>query len=185
MKTKRIIYRPWYDYEKEEKWLNGLANEGWAMTDMFLMRYVFEKTEPGKFIYCIQLLEKHATHPKSLDYIRFLEDTGITYVAKWVRWIYLRKPASEGPFELHSDRASKISHLQIIYRFWIFMVWLEGLIGGFNLSIGLIEIETNSVSGINSFLGVLLLVLSFWFWKLAQPIKKKIVVLEKEQSIME
>lgn len=185
MKNKRIIYRPWYDYEKEEKWLNELANEGWAMTDMFLMRYVFEKTEPGQYIYCIQLLERHAAHAKSQDYIQFLEDTGITFVASWIRWIYLRKPAVDGPFELHSDRASRINHLQIIYRFWILLAWLEGVIGGFNLFVGLLESETHDISGMNSFLGVLLLVMSFGFWKLAQPIKKKIGQLEKEQSILE
>ena len=48
MKTK-TIYRIFVDYEKEEKWLNEMAQSGWALESFRLMRYVFKQVEPGTF----------------------------------------------------------------------------------------------------------------------------------------
>ena len=48
---KRIIYR-WYwawDFDKEEKWLNGMAAKGLCLVSVSFCRYVFEDCEPGEY----------------------------------------------------------------------------------------------------------------------------------------
>ncbi|MDD8053275.1 MAG: DUF2812 domain-containing protein, partial [Thermotogota bacterium] len=40
---KRVIWRPYWNYEKEEKWLNEMAARGWLFTDYSWCRYVFQE----------------------------------------------------------------------------------------------------------------------------------------------
>ena len=115
---KHIIRKAYWDYEKEEKWLNSLSAKGLAMTDYSWCRYVFEETLPGEYIYRIELLEKPASHPESRQYIAFIEDTGAEFVASYMRWAYLRKKAEDGPFELFTDIDSRLIHSRRIRALW-------------------------------------------------------------------
>ncbi len=113
---KHVIYKAFTigAYEKEEKWLNEMSAKGMLLTDISPFRYVFEEGTPGKYIYRLELLEHLPSHPESIAYIKFLEETGIEYVGSCVRWIYLRRPASDGAFEIYSDIKSKLMHLKRI-----------------------------------------------------------------------
>ncbi|HEY5561035.1 MAG TPA: DUF2812 domain-containing protein [Clostridiaceae bacterium] len=77
-------------------------------------RYLFEEGTPGEYIYRIELLKDSPKHPESRVYIKFMEDTGIECVATYMRWVYFRKKASEGAFDLYSDYESKIKHYKRI-----------------------------------------------------------------------
>ena len=46
MKERKTVYKFWFvwDYDKEEKWLNDMAREGWALVDVGFNRFTFEKT---------------------------------------------------------------------------------------------------------------------------------------------
>ena len=111
---KKRVIRFFTNYDKEEQWLNEMAAQGWHLMDYVWGRYLFQKGKPGEYIYRIQLLENPIDHKGSAAYLEFLEEAGIETVASSLRWVYLRKKAAEGPFELFSDRESRIAHYQRI-----------------------------------------------------------------------
>ena len=109
---KKKFYRIFYNYEKEETWLNKMASEGFNLSKYNNGFYTFEKGNPHEFIYRIQLLDKLPTNPNSVDYLNFLQESGIEVISQNLRWIYLRKKSAEGPFKLFTDRSSIIAHYQ-------------------------------------------------------------------------
>ena len=117
MKTK-TIYRIFVDYEKEEKWLNEMAQSGWALESFRLMRYVFKQVEPGTYTYRIELLSNLPSHPESKAYMAFLDEVGIEVVDTSYRWIFLRKRTSDGPFQLYSDFDSMIQREKRIIQLY-------------------------------------------------------------------
>lgn len=108
MKTK-TVYRFYVDYEKEEKWLNEMAAQGWLLEQFKFGRYVFCEGESGAYTYRIELLEELPNHPKSKAYLEFLEEMEIEVVETSFRWIFLRKRTADGPFQLYSDFDSMIA----------------------------------------------------------------------------
>lgn len=113
---KHVVHK-WFwawEFEKEERWLNDMSARGLQLTDASLFRFVFEEGMPGEYQYRLELLENLDRHPESRQYIRFLEETGVTHVASVNRWAYFRKKSADGPFEIFSDIDSKISHLRRI-----------------------------------------------------------------------
>jgi hypothetical protein len=107
------------DHEKEEKWLNDQALKGLAMKSFIAGVYTFEETEPGEYIYRIELLEKDPVATESKAYISFMEDSGVELISTHFRWVYFRKKAVDGAFEIYSDMDSRITHYQRISRYWI------------------------------------------------------------------
>lgn len=113
MMHKRVI-RFFTNYEREEQWLNEMAAQGWHCRGYVFGRYLFERGEPGAYTYRIQFLDYPADHPRSAPYLDFLREAGVEVVASCFRWVYLRQAASAGPFELFSDRESRIAHYRKI-----------------------------------------------------------------------
>ena len=138
---KHVIHKLFWDYEKEERWLNQMASKGLNFIDFTFCRYLFEQGTPGEYIYRIELLPQMASHPESQAYIEFMESVGVEYMGKWVRWVFFRKKASDGPFEIFSDYESKIGHYKRIST-------LFGVVGGFNLLV----FVNNLVHGIRALL---------------------------------
>jgi len=110
MSDTKVVWKPYMDYEKEEAWLNEMASRGWDLSGYTWMRYRFERGVPGRYAYCVQLLAERPGHAKSRDYLDFLQDAGVEVVATYGRWVYFRKVAADGPFELFSDLDSRIAH---------------------------------------------------------------------------
>lgn len=127
MKTK--VYKLFFDYEKEERWLNKMSALGLHCIDFTFGRYLFEEGAPGEYTYRIELLDKMPSHPESRAYIKFLEDAGIECVATHLRWVYFRQKTADGPFEIYSDYNMKIAHYKRI-------CWLIGVFAAVNLLIG-------------------------------------------------
>ena len=46
-----------WEFEKEERWLNEMAQEGWALTCGGFCTYTFEKCEPGEYIIRVEALD--------------------------------------------------------------------------------------------------------------------------------
>lgn len=122
MKTHEFHY--YMDAEKEELFLNDQAKRGRALTGYFLWRYTFEDCEPGEYIYRIDLLDGGAQQQR--EYLDFLQESGIECVERWQNWVYLRRRASDGPFDLYSDNASKVRHLQKLMGFYTSLLFLVG-----------------------------------------------------------
>lgn len=112
-KTVHKLFWIW-DYEKEEKWLNEMAAKGLSLISVKFLTYEFENTLPGEYHVCVQVLEHTLRHPETENYIHFLEETGVQHVGTCVRQVYFRKKTADGQFELFSDKASHIKHLNRI-----------------------------------------------------------------------
>ena len=68
-KVYKIIFA---DMEKEEAWINDMAQQGFNFMDNFFIRYTFSEGTPNEFIYRIELLEYKPSHMISRNYIKFL-----------------------------------------------------------------------------------------------------------------
>lgn len=111
-----------WDFEKEEAWLNRMAQAGWTLESFAWTRYRFRKTEPGEYTIRLDL------HRYDEDYLAFMEETGVEYVCRWFLWIYFRKRTDKGAFELFSDLDSRIAYLRRIERFILpFMILNLGI----------------------------------------------------------
>jgi len=176
-------------FEQEEKWLNEMAAKGMLLTDVGFCRYVFEEGTPGKYIYRLEMLENTPTHPESVAYIKFVEETGAEQVGSIMRWVYFRKKAVDGPFDLYSDLGSKLKHYRRIHAICNIMIPLELLIGAINMSVAIMGGGVGGFreisSQVNISVGLLCLGLGIWFICISSSIYKKIKVLKKESAIRE
>lgn len=127
-KTIHRIFWVW-EFEKEERWLNEMALEGWALDKAAFCSYRFVRCEPGEYILRMEMR-------KSTEYRNFVEGLGAEYVGGCVNWLYFRRKAELGDFDLFSDIDSRIDQLDRIGK----MLWLLCLA---NLLIGV----SNLMSG--------------------------------------
>ena len=172
---KHVIHKLFFDFEKEEAWLNQMASKGMNFIDFTFMRYLFEEGTPGEFIYRIELLPQLATHPESQAYIKFMESVGVEYVGKWARWVYFRKKSSEGSFEIFSDIDSKIKHYKSIFMLFLVVGLANAMpaaINLFNMIFSRRHYYLSPLVFLNSTLAVAVLGLSFRYSKKLRRLKK-------------
>lgn len=123
----RKTIRKWYwvwDFEKEEQWLNTMAQSGWLLDGLGFATYHFVACEPGEYAVRLEM------HQPDDDYVNFMQETGAEYVGRMAQWIFFRKKIEDGPFDIFSDLDSRIKHLDKIGK----MLWGIGLA---NLIVGL------------------------------------------------
>lgn len=133
-----IRFRLYYNKDKETKYLNEMAEKGYAMTGFCMGFYSFDTCRPGEYIYQVDITE--GMFRVSNDYREFMRDMGVEIVCLWGPWVILRKRASEGPFVLYTDVESSIEHYTKIKRLFkiaivieiccLFMEVLAGTMGG-------------------------------------------------------
>lgn len=109
-------FKLYYDKDEEQDWLQKMSLDGWALKNFFLGVYTFVSCEPGEYIYQIDLLDNWSGDKK--DFAAFMEDSGVEVVSQWYRWVYLRKKAEDGPFEMYTDAESKIDQYNRIKKFF-------------------------------------------------------------------
>jgi hypothetical protein len=186
---KYIVRKAYWDFEKEEKWLNEMSAKGMALTDYSWCRYVFTETPNNEYTYRIELLVSKPTNAESIAYIRFLEENGVECVATYNRWVFLRRKSSEGSFDIYSDVESKITHYNRINILWNRTMWIEFMAGIINLVVGIVNLNIgyklgNFTMG-NLIIGCSLTLLGLFFLRLGLPIRKKIKSLQQEKAIRE
>lgn len=115
----RTVHRLYSDYEKEELWLNAMSAKGLALIHYSWGTYRFEQSALGEWTYRIELLPKHPRKPESKNYLRFMAETGAQPVATYWRWVYFRKLTTDKPFEVFSDRDSRIAHYRRILTLYV------------------------------------------------------------------
>ena len=145
--AERITERKWFwvwEFEKEERWLNEKALQGWALADVGFCRYTFERCEPGEYTIRLEM------HQADQAYISFMEETGADYLGRMMAWIYFRRRTEDGPFDIFSDIDSRIDHLDRIGR-------MLKIIGLANLLIGSMNIISYSRMGVVNLLCATLL----------------------------
>lgn len=128
MKEEIVVHRCFWvwNFEKEERWLNTMAQSGWVLTKVGFCTYHFAPCQPGEYTIRLEM------HAPDRDYLQFMEGIGAEYVGRMVQWVYFRRKAELGQFDLFSDIDSKIGHLKKIGTTLC-------VIGGANLVIGLIN----------------------------------------------
>ena len=132
----RKTVRKWFwiwDFDKEERWLNEMAAKGLALTSVGWCRYDFEDSLPGEYRVALEMPEAMPGTAEGQKYIEFVESTGAEHVGTFTRWVYFRKKAAEGGFEMFSDNASKVKHLTRIMRFILFIGCLNLYTGCYNM----------------------------------------------------
>lgn len=107
---KHVARKLFWNWEKEEEWLNKMSEKGLALVNHSWCRYEFEESPHGKYIYRIEILNEDATSPAGRKHIDRVEETGAQFVASNTKWVYFRKKAADGPFILHPDCLSQIAH---------------------------------------------------------------------------
>ena len=133
--SERTTIRKWFwvwDFEKEEDWLNEMAQNGWVLDGVGFCTYRFVRCEPGEYTVRLEMRD----HDEA--YLSFMAETGAEYIGRMVKWIYFRKPAAEGRFDIFSDIDSRVRHLDRIGK----MLLAVGLA---NLVIGIV----NSINGVS------------------------------------
>lgn len=166
----RKTIRKWFwvwDFEKEDQWLNEMALAGWVLDSVGFCKYNFVKCEPGEYTVRLEM------HDQDDEYVAFMEETGAEYIGRIVKWIYFRKKAVDGPFEIFSDIDSRISQLDKISK-------LTASLGFANLAIGL----ANSFNPVTNVGWVNLIVCAVLMYGLGRIHSKK-EVLEKERMVRE
>ena len=114
-----------FDKDDEQDWLNDYAQQGWAMVSFFGGLVTFVPCQPGEYIYQIDLLPGKGVFAKNYeDYVIFMNEMGVEVLQRWGRWVYLRKRAGDGPFEVYTDTASKI---ELYRRIRAMFLWALGV----------------------------------------------------------
>lgn len=179
----RKVIHKWFwawQFEQEEIWLNQMVAQGLALVGIGFGRYTFEPCTPGEYCYRLELLEHFPGHVESQLYINFVVETGAEYLGSINRWVYFRKPTAQGAFDLYSDNASRIQHLNRLLP-------LVSIVSIMNLSIGLSNLTIFMSTGSGENLGISIINLSLglfigYGWLQIYQTKKK---LRKEQSLFE
>ena len=122
-KTVRRLFWAW-EFDQEEKWLNQMAQQGWALDGVGLSGYRFIACEPGEYTVRLEM------HPYEKKYVDFMAETGAQYVGRWMQWMFFRKKSADGAFDLFSDIDSRMEHLKRVER-------LLGALALGNLAIGI------------------------------------------------
>ena len=125
-----------WEYDKEEKWLNEMAAQGWALSGVGFCRYTFDKAQPGEYTVRLQLLNQCPASAESMGYLRLVEDSGAEYVGRMMRWVYFRKKGDKD-FRLFSDNRSQAEYLGRIQRFLAPLTVANLGVGLSNLCMGL------------------------------------------------
>ncbi|MBQ6477777.1 MAG: DUF2812 domain-containing protein [Erysipelotrichaceae bacterium] len=174
MTERRTEYR-WFwvwDFEKEERWLNEMAANGWALVDVEYCKYTFEKTEYNEYTVRLEM------HPSDENYITFMEDTGAEYIGRVLQWMYFRKRSELGSFDIFSDLDSRISHVRRIHM----MILTLGLA---NLAIGIVNLSIGIFSTRNSFVAIFNLLVATLLMYGVGRMRGKIEYLENERRLRE
>lgn len=173
----RKIIKKWFwawEAEKEEQWLNEMSAKGLGLVAVGFARYEFEDCLPGEYLYRLEFLEHRPTHPESVQYIKFIEETGAEQIGAITRWVYFRKRAEDGAFDLFSDIASRIKHLNRIVVLLLPLNILNIYIGCLNLFLAItMDSPLNYIGLINFLVGALIFFGIFKLWRQRARLKKE------------
>ena len=136
----RQTIRKWFwawEFDKEEQWLCDMAAQGKALVSARYATYEFEDCAPGEYAVRLEMLEHVPDSAEGRQYIEFVESTGAEYVGKVVKWVYFRKKAADGPFELHGDNATRLKHLKRIIALLRPLAVVNVGLAGYNLCVGI------------------------------------------------
>lgn len=105
--------RRWFwvwEFDKEEQWLNAMAQSGWVLAHVGYGSFTFSPCEPGEYTVRMEM------RGWDEEYLSFVEDTGAEFICRLFQWTYYRRRSELGEFNLFSDLDSRLKHLNRISR---------------------------------------------------------------------
>jgi len=140
---RRVIHKIFWIWqlEKEQAWVNEMASHGYSLEHAGRFTFVFEETEPDKYIYKELFLKGWGESTENIKYFKFLEEMGIKVVCyinyPGTCWVYVRalKEDYPGGIELYSDIDSKIQYQKTMAFYMIFVSVITFLAASLNLSV--------------------------------------------------
>ena len=115
-----------FDKDEEQEWLNEYARRGWAMTKFCVGVVTFAPCQPGEYVYQIDLLPGKGLWADDYEgYVIFMDEMGVEVVQRWGRWVYLRKRAEDGPFEVYTDVESQLALYRRIRALFLWALVIE------------------------------------------------------------
>lgn len=179
-KVKRNIFKNFFlPIEKEESWLNDMSKKGYALKEISNGYYLFEACTPSKFIYRMEFLKQGVSQEEKNNYLAFMKELNVEYVASTNRWHYFRRDAGLGAFEIYSDIDSQIEHYQRINFIWYILATIF-LYSGLSFDILLRDTATFEI-----ILNTVLVLIGIFFLMLAFPLTKKIYALKKKKKLLQ
>ena len=183
---KKTVWKAFINYEKEEDWLNSMSAKGFALASFLPFHYVFNDSLPGEYIYRIELLKNLPGHEESRKYLDFMAESGVEHVTSWGRWVYFRKRAADGPFDIFSDIDSLIGHYKRLAWLWLPIMGMDLLIGISNFSHGVDYLNgTGDGMMFNFVMGIVLLCLSVLIFFSWNTFRLKIKALRRKKTLRE
>lgn len=185
-KVIRKMFWMW-SLDKEEQWLNEMAEKGLCLVSAGFFRYEFQECYPGEYIIRNDYLEHDSDHPKSVEYIRFFEETGAEHIATRGAFVYFRKRRSlDGSFELYSDKTSRIKYYNRVLKQIGFSAAVELFFGIKNILQCIFITDGMGVTHILNFtLGAVATVLGICFVSGYIKFCKKRKALKEQQKLFE
>ncbi|MGM9741597.1 MAG: DUF2812 domain-containing protein [Candidatus Cryptobacteroides sp.] len=107
MKTKKIVFNWFIDFDKEERWLNEMSRQGWCLWHADVYFYRFKRSEPGEFIFQIDFDEDYINKSNE-DYVNFRSSCGDIFVHECDSKIYWKRKAADGPFDNNDNVTAKL-----------------------------------------------------------------------------
>lgn len=111
--------RFFFDFDKEEKWLQEMAAKGWQL-ESFLFTYTFRKSDPSALPI---RMDYHTFYSQSRfqDYLTLFEDCGWRHIAGYKSmgmqyFVRMRPDASD---DIFSDAASKAGRYKRVSEMWL------------------------------------------------------------------
>ncbi|MFS0560376.1 DUF2812 domain-containing protein [Terribacillus sp. 179-K 1B1 HS] len=122
--TERKKIRKWFSAwsdQKEEVWLQRMAQEGWQLDHYGLFTYTFKAAPPTKLIYRLD----YRIGTQNQDYFKLFEEDGWNLVSASGGWYYFcKEDDGTDKLEIYTDaqsRAVKYTHLSNFVLFLVLM----------------------------------------------------------------
>ncbi|MDO4710938.1 MAG: DUF2812 domain-containing protein [Peptostreptococcaceae bacterium] len=120
----------WWESEKEELWLNEMADRGWELLSCGIFKYTFREDPDELYYVRTQSLSYPYGSEKRREYIRFMEETGAEVIEDNSSKIYFKRKRSLGEFEIFSDHKNRIRQLRN-YILYILPIMLSNAVAAF------------------------------------------------------
>lgn len=171
-----------WDYDKEEIWLNEMADKGFSLVSVGICSYEFEETSPAKHMIRLEYLDKTASNIESEAYIRFAEETGEEYIGNVKnRWAYFRNERTNAGKSFASDKSlllKQVSKLLVLMRCVLLLITCSGL-----LNVGMYFATLHNKA--NLFIGLINLAIAAYFTTGAMKLSKQKKILLSEMKVFE
>lgn len=182
---RHVVRKYFMNPEKEESWINEMAEKGWGLVACSWLRYEFEDIIPGEYTYKIYAMKEKPGSKEWKMQLKSLAEMNITCVANDRQWAYLRKIAINGPIEIRSAKAMRVAYLKKLHHIWGTLAILGLAIGASQLFIivaGILNGVLSSSQSTNVLVMLAVFILAAIFLTIEYYINGQIKELEEDEK---